>query len=247
MKKAEFSAVLSIRPYRAYRIGEGGEAAVGFGYAVFNSYRQSAHKPLPEDSPEPGQRLEMLKLASRELSGSIVSDMEIERGSFSYTADTLKELIERYPDTHFWLIMGGDMFLSVEQWYRADYIFRHSSIAVFARARDNEKVIAHMERLNEKYGVKTEFIKTEPYEISSTELRNMLKARGGLKYLQSEVYAYIVSNRIYGVKPDFGWLLGKSLERHDAKRIPHVLGTESEAVKMAERWGCDPDEARPRP
>ena len=67
------------------------------------------HKPLPEDSPEPEQRLSMLKLASRALSETVVSDMETARGKISYTADTLHALREKYPETQNWKIMGGNI------------------------------------------------------------------------------------------------------------------------------------------
>ena len=51
--------------------------------------------------------------------------MEIRRGGKSYTADTLKALLRRFPDAEFYLLVGTDMLLDLGRWYRAEFIMQH--------------------------------------------------------------------------------------------------------------------------
>ena len=55
------------------------------------------HKEVPEGSPSPQQRLEMVKAAVKDEPYAIVSDIELSRPGKSYTSDTLVELKKLYP------------------------------------------------------------------------------------------------------------------------------------------------------
>ena len=71
------------------------------------------HKALPDDTPAPEHRLEMTRRLA-DWSGMPqtvrVSTLELDRGGASYTADTLREISQEYPDAELWLLMGTDMF-----------------------------------------------------------------------------------------------------------------------------------------
>lgn len=204
------------------------------------------HKELPAYSPTPEMRLEMARMTFSGIPCAEVSDTEIKRGGKSYTLDTLSEIKAKYPDSEIWLIMGEDMFLSVENWYGAEWILANTRIAVFARELRSDINDSHSRKLQRLYGTSVRIIKTEPVEISSTTLRELLEKRSGMQYLCEDVYAYIIKNRLYGARPDYEWLREKSLlmYKQDIKRIIHITGTEYEAVKLANRWRCDEDEAR---
>ena len=90
------------------------------------------HKELPPEACTSQQRLEMTKAAAAGIECAEVSALEIERGGRSYTADTLKQLRELYPDDEFYLLMGTDMFLSIETWRSFDSIAASATPAVFS-------------------------------------------------------------------------------------------------------------------
>ncbi len=54
------------------------------------------HKAIPEHSPTPRQRLEMLRIAAADCPKAEVSDIELNRGGISYTFQTVSELKERW-------------------------------------------------------------------------------------------------------------------------------------------------------
>ena len=98
------------------------------------------HKALPEGGADAAQRLEMATLATAELScPAQVLDVEVRRQGKSYTADTLRTLRQQYPEDELWLLMGTDMFLSLQDWREPQEILRLVRVAAFSRTGDPEQ------------------------------------------------------------------------------------------------------------
>ncbi|WP_295868577.1 bis(5'-nucleosyl)-tetraphosphatase (symmetrical) YqeK [uncultured Oscillibacter sp.] len=218
--------------------------------------RQPPHKPLPEGSPSPEQRLELTRLSGEQLGlGDRVEtlDLELHRSGPSYTADTLRAVHERYPDDELWLLMGTDMFLTLHTWHEPEQILALAGIAAFSRSQeDTEELFSRQrERLYRTYPSARIFTLGVPgmVEISSTQLRELLaKGRGG-QFLAPAVYGAVLRDGLYGTGEDLTRLPPEKLRptalsflKH--ARIPHVLGTEQEAVRLALRYGADVDRAR---
>lgn len=200
---------------------------------------QPPHKDMPEGSAAAEQRLEMARLAFGCLEKAEVSDVEIARGGKSYTVDTVLELRKIYPEDELWLIMGGDMFYSLTNWYRFEKLLDEVGFAVADRADDSERLKAYAEHVRHEWCPRVEFIPERPIEISSTELRERFENARGMELVPPEVYAYIVKNRLYGIRPQLEWLREEAVKLLAPKRVPHVMGCEQEAVRLAERWGED--------
>ena len=157
------------------------------------------HKKVDESSASVADRLEMTRLVADEI-GAEVSDIEIMREGKSYTVDTLREIKKKFPDDSLWLIMGTDMFLSLESWREPQEIFSLASIAVIARAEnDREALAAHSERLLRLYGAKSRIIETASITISSSELRQSVAEGKHSEFLSDSVYNYIIEKKLYGV------------------------------------------------
>ncbi len=156
------------------------------------------HKEVAKNSATKKERLEMTRLCAKELSAR-VSDIEILREGKSYTADTLAFLRKIYPEDELWLIMGTDMFLSLESWHTPEKIFELSRIAVVPRnSQDVPELLKQREMLFEKYGAVSEIIETDAVTISSSELRNEEERDNVLKFLPDSVRDYIEKNGLYG-------------------------------------------------
>lgn len=211
------------------------------------------HKALPSDTPAPEHRLAMVeKWADGMGAGAEVSALELEREGKSYTSDTLRSIRQTYPDAELWLLMGTDMFLTLHLWHEPEVILSLAGICAFGRTeQDGEALFApQREQLQKNFDAKITTI-TLPglVDISSTRLREQLENGGGGQYLLPSVYGYILMHRLYGTKADLknldlNQLRACSYSMMRAKRIPHVMGVEEEAVKLAQRWGADPELAR---
>ena len=208
------------------------------------------HKVLPEGSATAEQRLEMTALMADRLSDEktrvTASDLELRREGRSYTAHTLAQLREQYPQDELWLLMGTDMFLTLHEWYHPEDICRLAHIAPFAREQGGEALFsAQAQRLAKDYGAVVRIVPLpDRVEASSTQLRQALKSGGGQDLLEQSVYGYILRKQLYGVDRDLTALSLEDLRAASysmvkAKRLPHIRGTEEEAALLARRWGAD--------
>ena len=203
------------------------------------------HKTMPEGSPAADLRLQMAQNSFGNMPNTIVLDIEAKNPEPSYTSETILAIKGMYPGAQLILLLGTDMYLSLETWKDHEALLNTITPAVFSRdAGDISEITVQSKYLKEKYDVKTEIIHNDAVEISSSELRKSLPLRGGIGYIKDTNYSYIISGRLYGAKPDWNWLREKAYAMLNPKRVPHVAACEAAAIKLAERWGVNPDDAR---
>lgn len=216
---------------------------------LFLPARQPPHKALSPNSAGPEQRLAMVRLMADGLGPKVqVCDLEYRREGKSYTSDTLRQLREQYPEDELWLLMGSDMFLTLQDWHEPEVILSLAGAAAFARTEESRGGVleAQAETLRKTYHAKVCTVELPAIrEVSSTEIRE------GKHWdaLYPPVLGYILMNRLYGTNRDLrhledAELRACSLSMVKAKRIRHIMGTETEAVKLARHWGADVEQAR---
>ena len=216
---------------------------------LFLPAKQPPHKELSPISATPDERLAMTELMADGLGPKAqVCDIEFYREGKSYTSDTLRQLRERYPGDELWLLMGTDMFLTLQAWHEPEVILSLAGVAAFARteASSGEMLRIQGEYLQKTYNAKVCIVELPAIrEVSSTEIR----AGKSWSKLYPPVLGYILMNKLYGTDRDLTALTDTELRACTqsmvrAKRIRHILGTEEEAVKLARRWGADEEHAR---
>ena len=99
------------------------------------------HKELEEGSPDSATRLRMCIDNFDDLPGVQISDMEILREGRSYTADTVTALRKQYPADTLMFVMGTDMLLSFEEWYRFEYLLKELELVVLSRFDNDDDEI----------------------------------------------------------------------------------------------------------
>lgn len=144
-------------------------------------------------------RLNMCKLACKACDGYEVSEIEIKRKGKSYTYETLIELKELYKDDTLYLIVGADMFLSLDRWKNPEVIFDNAIIVAIPRnENDADDLNKYYNAVIKGMGAKA-FILTQPLmQVSSTFIRdNIADYNVVSKCLDENVYDYIVKNNLY--------------------------------------------------
>lgn len=135
-------------------------------------------------------RLEMAKIATRDISCIKVSDIEFGMPKPSYTYDTLKALKQKYPQHEFSLIIGADNWIAFNKWYKSDEIMANYNIIVYRRPGceiDLSSVPGNVTVAS-----------TELYDVSSTQIREGIKNGSDVSmYLNPEVLNYIRTNGLY--------------------------------------------------
>ncbi len=211
--------------------------------------RIAPHKQLPADSPSPEQRLHMLCLAIKDIEKAEVSDIELKRQGVSYTYETIAQVRQMYPDAELYLLMGTDMFLTLQNWKNPELIWKDAIIAGLCRGEKGEKeALSQQKQFLESQGAKTVLVENQVLTISSTDLRRMLVFQCAAPFLPAGVEDYVRSNGLYGVDRDLRNLPMEQLEQIvigllKKNRVDHVLGCRDTAIKLAQRWGADVNDA----
>lgn len=144
------------------------------------------------------QRLEMCRRTFESIPKCEVSDLEIKREGPSYTVDTLEYLREKYPHEELLLTVGSDSLMTLPTWYRAEDIMKLARIAAVSRSdSDSEMIDGYAEKVRQSGG-SVMIIKTQPFEISSSEIRGMAAENKDIsRYVSEKTAEYIKEHSIY--------------------------------------------------
>jgi nicotinate-nucleotide adenylyltransferase len=159
------------------------------------------HKAITADD-DPAIRLEMTARAfseNKEYEGRIeVSDIEIRSEGKSYTYYTLQKLKAMGFD-EFYLYCGTDMLMSFDTWFRFEDILSMCTLAYASRLENaGPEVSEKIAMLRERYGANILEIPLEPIEISSSEIREMIRdGKDASAYLSPAVIDFIRERGLY--------------------------------------------------
>ena len=223
--------------------------ALGLSKLLLIPDRIAPHKQLPENSPTPEQRLDMLRIAAADCPQIQASDIELCREGVSYTVETVTALKKLYPRAELVLLMGTDMFLSFDSWKNARKILKNTTLVVFCRGEKNEETAIKEKRSElQRQGAKVELVKNDVIPISSTQMRRLLAFHCADAFLPAGVGDYIRENGLYDVSARWKNLPMEELEQVvvsllNPNRVAHVLGCRDTAVELAKRWGADVTDA----
>ena len=207
------------------------------------------HKDMPDNTPTPRHRLDMLRLTLADCPEIEVSDLEVNRDGPSYTWETIQHLKEMYPEACLILFMGTDMFLSIDSWKNPEFILENATLGVFYRGNKGEAQAIEAKKAElEAQGAKVELVQNVVLPISSTQMRRLLAFRCAGAFLPEGVLDYIREHRLYDTRADWKNLPMDKLEQVvisllKPNRVAHVLGCRDTAVELAKRWGADVTDA----
>ena len=211
--------------------------------------RIAPHKQIPEGSPSPRQRLEMLSLAAADCPKMEISDIELNREGVSYTYQTVLQLKEAFPDAQLVLFMGTDMFLSFHTWKHPEIILENAALGVFYRGEKGEAAAIEEKKAEmEARGAAVYLVKNPVINISSTQMRRLLAFRCAGEFLPEGVLDYIREHRLYDTRAAWKNLPMEQLEQVvirllNPNRVRHVLGCRDTAVELAKHWGANETDA----
>ncbi len=177
------------------------------------------HKPAERLSPT-GDRYEMVKLATADNPSFEVSDLELRRGGTSYSVQTLEALREEFGGAaDIFFTMGDDAFAEIETWKDWRRIFTLVHLVVVARpgpgksfperllpveAREAFCYSPDDDSYGHSSGRKVFFRDIGALQVSSTAIREMVRAGRSIRYLVPDaVREYIERHHLY-LEPDAG-------------------------------------------
>ena len=142
----------------------------------------------------------MARLAFSDFPEVEISDMEMRRTGKSYTSDTLLSL--KKEGRELFLLVGGDMLLTLDSWHEFRTIFSLATVCAVKReadVRSHQALCDIAARYKREYGARILMIDAEPLPISSSVLRaRIIEGKDGIcKLMDSRVLGYIKDRGLY--------------------------------------------------
>ena len=143
-------------------------------------------------------RHEMVQAAVEGEQGFIADDFEVDKETYSYTAETLTQLNKIYPDDEIYFIIGEDSLNDILKWYRPDIIVQNCILLIFPRKGKEslEKLIAEKKAV---LGGDMRSIDAPLIGVSSTAVRKRVAEGKPIRFfVPDSVVRYIEDNGLYG-------------------------------------------------
>ena len=148
-------------------------------------------------------RLQMVRLAIEGEADMDVCREEVDREGVIYTVDTLGILKERMPDAEFAYIIGADSLRALHTWKRPEELIKLCRFLVVMRPGEGEEETLEAARMWRGRGAQIEFLRMQPMDISSTEIRRRIAAGEAIDTLvPAGVAAYIRAHDLYKTDGD---------------------------------------------
>ncbi len=130
----------------------------------------AAQSPFkPERKPTPGrERLRLLRLALAGRNWCEIDDQEIKRGGVSFTIDTIREYVPRFPGAELFYLIGADNASDLPKWREASELARLVQFVVIPRPGQAQAPLAPPFRGTNLGGF--------PLGVSSSQIRARVKA-----------------------------------------------------------------------
>lgn len=157
------------------------------------------HKPDGEVI-DAEHRYEMVRRAVASSRFFEASRLEIDRGGYTYTVNTLMELKREYGgETFLFFIIGADVVCELTAWKEFRKVFEMCEfIAVFRPGFDRASFETGIMRLINDYGAVIHEVDARLIDISSRELREKRSKGESIKYLVPDaVEDYIIEKGLY--------------------------------------------------
>jgi nicotinate-nucleotide adenylyltransferase len=164
---------------------------------MFVPARIPPHKPV-EEEPGAEHRMALCRLAVAGDDRFEVSDLELQREGPSYTVDTLEWLTSQAPQTHLFLILGGDIAAGLPSWHRVERVLELATPAI-AKRRGTTRTAVHDALEGLRGGERARFFEMPRMGVSSTMIRERVAAGQPIRYLVPDRVAdYIHRHELYG-------------------------------------------------
>lgn len=153
-----------------------------------------------QDITKANHRVCMLEAALQGHDNMCISQMELSRGGITYTADTLREILDINPGLIIYFIIGSDSLESLHLWFQYREILKMCRLLVAVRDTKRSQMETCAKRLQgEVPEAQIEFLDNQEILVSSTDIRAQISS-GFMPYasLPQGVAEYIQAHRLFG-------------------------------------------------
>jgi len=133
---------------------------------------------------DPKIRIQMTGISIEDNAHFAMSTIEADNPNVTYTYETISKLTDSHPDYEYFLIVGADAFLNLENWVKPEEIFKRCSVLVAERIGTvNEDLDTKIEELKAKYGSDIFKLPITSVDISSSAIRERVRDGKSIRYM----------------------------------------------------------------
>ncbi len=146
---------------------------------------QSPFKPQAVPAPA-SERLRMLHLALAGQSHCEIDEQELRRGGTSFTVDTVRDYVRRFPQAHLFYLIGADHVPTLPAWREAGELARTVEFVVIPRPGQPPVPLPWPFRGRELAGF--------PLGVSSSQIRSRVRSGLAIQGLVPDAVAEAIHN-----------------------------------------------------
>ena len=182
-------------------------------------------------------RLQMCRIAFRDIEKACISDYEIRKGGTSYTYLTCRHFREEYPDDEIFWIVGTDMLRDFPTWKSPEDILQNVTLAVCGRAENKGWQETELPEFIARFGKGFHFFTYNGAPVSSTQIRVLAGAGMRLTpFVDEKVEEYIREKELYFIPNAFEALsLEKEERRVHSLRVAELAASRAVAFQVSEK------------
>jgi nicotinate-nucleotide adenylyltransferase len=134
----------------------------------------SPFKPMTQPAP-PEARLRLLRVAMAGKSNYAVDEQEVQRGGVSFSIDTVRHYVQKFPGADLFYLIGADHVPTLPKWREADELGRLARFIVIPRPGETP--------VSAPSGFRVQTLGGWPLKLSSSEIRMRVKERKPVEHL----------------------------------------------------------------
>lgn len=157
------------------------------------------HKASESIESLTNNRVEMVKRAIDGVSYFTLQRYEVDNVDVNYSYKTVAHFNRVYPEYEFYFIIGADSLFNMEKWIHPEILLKSCKmLAAYRDEKSTDEMLAQIQYLNEKYGADIYLLNTPNVDISSSDIRRMIKEGKSIKDLVPEaVFQFIEEKQLF--------------------------------------------------
>ena len=134
------------------------------------------HKSSETIESQTKHRVEMVKLAIADTEYFVLQPYEVESKDVHCSYKTMEHFKEVYPEHEFYFIIGADSLFNLEKWVLPARLLKTCVLlAAYRDEKGTDEMLEQIRYLNQKYDADIRLLNTPNVDISSSDIRKLLK------------------------------------------------------------------------
>lgn len=157
------------------------------------------HKASESIESQTKNRVEMVEKAIQGIEYFTLQRYEVDNTDVNYSYKTMQHFNQVYPEHEFYFIIGADSLFNMEKWVHPEILLKSCKmLAAYRDEKSTDEMLAQIKYLNEKYDAEIYLLNTPNVDISSSDIRRMIKEGTTIQGLVPEsVFQFIEEKQLF--------------------------------------------------